>query len=119
MKKTKLVLIVLMANILFINVLIAATFTEPSKIIFIGVYQLNNIGIQLENSNIENPAECANTTSATKLYKIIDTTEHGKNMYSLALASKASGVNVKLVINETACTSEGYAIINGIVSLQY
>ena len=118
MKQIKIISMIFVINLLLNGSLNAATFTEPSKIIFIGVYQLNNIGIQLENSNIANPNNCPNTTSANKLYKIIDTTDHGKNLYSLALASKASGVNVKLVINESACTSEGFAIINGIVSLQ-
>lgn len=58
---------------------------------------------------------CEKTTSATKLYKIIDSTDHGKNMYSLALAYKASGGDVKLIVNENDCSPEGYAIINGIV----
>ena len=97
----------------------AATFTDPSKITFIGVYGPGNIGVQLENSNIKNPANCVETTSATKLFKIVDDTDHGKNVYSLALASKASGANVQLIVNESSCTgvgTEGWAIINGIKS---
>ena len=118
MKKIKTFYIIIVINLLLNSSLSAATFTEPSKISFIGVYGLNNISVQLENSNIANPMNCQKTTSATKIYKIIDTSDHGKNMYSLVLASKASGVNVKLVVNENECTAEGYAIINGIVSLQ-
>ena len=118
MKQIKSGLIVFAAALLFSSTLNAATFTEPSKILFIGVYGLGNIGVQLENSNIANPNNCPNTTSATKVYKIIDTTDHGKNIYSLALASKASKVNVQFVINETECFPGGYAIINGIKSLQ-
>lgn len=116
MKQLIIIFTIFVITLLLSVTTFAATFTEPSRISFIGVYRFGNIGVQLENSNIANPNNCSKTTSATKIYKIVDTTEHGKNMYSLVLASKASGVNVKLVVNETQCSPEDYVIINGVVS---
>jgi len=93
----------------------AVTYTSTDKIKSIATYALGNIGVAMVDSIITNPASCPNTDSY-KLYKITDTTDHGKNMYAMVLASKASKNDIRLLIDNATCTG-GYAVIKGIISM--
>lgn len=92
----------------------AVTYTPVDKIKTLNAYAIGNIGVSLIGAGITNPAGCVHTNTY-KLYKITDTTEHGKNVFAMALAAKAANNDVTLFIDNDVCAS-GYAVVTGMIS---
>jgi len=115
MKKIFLLLQALLIFIISTSAHAAVTYTSSEKVNSIATYALGNIGVTMIGSTIINPATCPHTDTY-KVYKITDTTDHGKNMYAMVLASKAAKNDIRLLIDNVTCTG-GYAVITGIMSM--
>ena len=63
----------------------------------VGGIWLGNVGVKVDSDTITNPNGCSNTTESTKLYKMIDTTDHGENMLSILLSAKISDATVNFI----------------------
>lgn len=91
---------------------VAAT-SSPDLIVSVAAFGSGNVGVAMSNGTPLNPAGCTFTVSH-KWYKMIDTTDHGKNMYAMLLAAKSSAAKVTLLIDDAVCGG-GYAIINAVI----
>jgi len=93
----------------------ALTYTNPDKVKSLATYAVGNIGVGMISTAMTNPANCPHTDTY-KIYKITDTTDHGKNMYAMVLAAKAAKNDIRLMIDNDICVG-GYAVIQGIISM--
>ena len=116
MKKTiKYVSLTLYILIISTPVSAALTYSSSDKVKSLATYGLGNIGVIMVSTVMANPAGCPHTDSY-KLYKIVDTTDHGKNMYAMILAAKSTQNSISLLIDNDECAA-GYAVIKGIISM--